>query len=128
MQYREELPPDCPPESATEIMEPTTRYRLLKNITVTENDFDSYAHQRGSANPRLERAVCEQHGVSLFTSIRKARDLLESPYNRNGRWQAIGVLTLPPGTGKLNRVEPNGHQTWWPSRGFDPKEHCRSVR
>ena len=28
MQYREPLPPDCPPASAQEITEPTVRYRL----------------------------------------------------------------------------------------------------
>ena len=69
LHYREELPPDCPPESATEITEATTRYRLLRNSIPEENDFDSYARQRGSPNPRLRRTPCEQHGVSLMTSL-----------------------------------------------------------
>ena len=128
MQYREELPPDCPPESATEIMELTTRYRMLRNPTAEEADFDSYAYRRGSHNPRLRRTACEQHGISLMTSLQAARNLMESPYNRDGRWQAIGVLTLPPGTGKLNPVERNGHQTWWASRAFNPSAACRSAR
>ena len=45
LQYREELPPDCPPESAREITEATTRYRLLRNPIPAESDFDSYARQ-----------------------------------------------------------------------------------
>ena len=40
----------------------------------------------------------------------------------------VGTLTVPPGTGKLTPVEPNGHQTWWPSRDFKPSEECRTVR
>ena len=127
LQYREELPPGCPPDSATEITEPTTRYRLLRNPTAEETDFDSYAYQRGSPNPRLRRTACEQHGISLMTSLRGARNLLDSHYNRDKRWQGIGILTIPPGAGKLNPVELNGHQTWWPSREFNPSEDCRNV-
>ena len=127
LHYREELPPDCPPESATEITEATTRYRLLRNSIPEENDFDSYARQRGSPNPRLRRTPCEQHGVSLMTSLQGARNLMASQYNRGRRWQAIGVLTIPPGAGRLNPVEPGGHQTWWPNREFNPSEECRTV-
>ena len=128
LQYREELPPDCPPESAREITEPTTRYRLLRNPTAQEPDFHSYARQRGSPNPRLRRTACEQHGLSLMTSLQGARNLLGSHYNRDQRWQAIGVLAIPQGAGKLNPMEPNGHQTWWPTREFNPSEECRTVR
>ena len=128
MQFREELPPDCPPESATEITEPITRYRLLRNPTPEEADFDSYARQRGSPNPRLRRTACEQHGISLMTSLQEARNLLGSHYNRDRRWQAIGMLTIPPGAGRLNSVESSGHQTWWPSRELNPSEECRTVR
>ena len=128
LQYREELPADCPPESAIAITEPTTRYRLLRNPTAEEADFHSYAYQRGSPNPRLRRTPCEQHGISLMVSVQEARNLLHSPYNRDGRWQAIGVLTISPGAGKLNPVELNGHQTWWPTKEFNPSEDCRSIR
>ena len=127
MQYREELPPDCPPESATAITEATTRYRLLRNTTPEEADFDSYARRRGSPNPRLRRTACEQHGLSLMTSLQEARNLLTSHYNRDRRWQTIGALTIPPGVGRLNPVEPSGHQTWWPSRAFNPSEQCRTF-
>ena len=32
MQYREPLPPDCPPLTAQGITEQTVRYRLLENV------------------------------------------------------------------------------------------------
>ena len=93
MEYREELPPGCPPESAREITEATIRYRLLRNPSAEEADFDSYARQRGAPNPRLRRTPCEQHGISLTTSLPAARNLLDSHYNRDQRWQAVGMLS-----------------------------------
>lgn len=127
LRYREELPPNCPPESAVEIAEPATRYRLSKSRIAQNADFDSYARQRGSPNPSLRRTPCEQHGISLFTSLQAARNLLNSSYNRDGRWQAIGELTIPPGAGKMIPPEPSGHQTWWPSQEFDPSDVCREA-
>ena len=62
-----------------------------------------------------------------MTTLQAARNLLESHYNRDGRWQAVGVLTILPGAGMLNPGEPNDHQTWWPSKDFDPLEECRNV-
>ena len=59
LQYREELPPDCPPESAREITEPTTRYRLLRNPTAQESDFHSYA-----AKGVLRTNDCEEQHAS----------------------------------------------------------------
>lgn len=111
-----------------EIVGSPTRYRLLRSLTPEETDFDSYARQRGSPNPRLRRTACEQHGISLMTSLQGARNLLASHYNRDRRWQAVGMLTIPPGAGRLNPVEPSGHQTWWPSREFNPLEECGTVR
>ena len=63
-----------------------------------------------------------------MVSVRGARNLLNSPYNRDNMWQAIGVLTISPEAGKLNPVELNWHQTWWPTKEFNPSEDCRSIR
>ena len=127
MQYRETLPPDCPPPSAQNITKQTVRYRLLEGITPTQKDFDSFAKQKGHYVRSRKRTRCEQSGVSLWKSPNSVRALLESDLNEEGRWQSIGELTISTGAGKLNPVEPDGHQTWWPSKDFNPAENCMVV-
>ena len=132
MQYREPLPPDCPPTSAQPITEQTVRYRLLKTTTPKQADFDSHVKEHGGPNPEIPRTPCEQNGVSLWTSLEAAKGVITSRLNRkrrNGepRWQAIGELTISAGAGKLNPVEMNGHQTWWPSKAFDPIGNCKVM-
>lgn len=127
MQYRETLPPDCPPPDASAIMERTVRYRLLESTTPMQEDFDSFVKKRGKAMTRSRRTPCEQSGVSLFKSLDSARALLNSDLNKNSRWESIGELAIPTGAGKLNPVERDGHQTWWPSRAFNPVKNCRVV-
>ena len=127
MQYREPLPPDCPPTSAQEITERTVRYRLLENATPRPEDFDSYVRRNGHVNQRTRRTPCEQNGVSLFVSLETPSNMMKSRLNRNNRWLAIGELTIPVGAGKLNPIEPNGHQTWWPSQAFDPVANCKVM-
>lgn len=128
MRYRETLPPDCPPPSAYSITEQTVRYRLLETTTPRPEDFDSYVKLHGSPNLRAPRTPCEQNGLSLFASLEAALDLMNGRANRNRRWQSIGELTIPAGAGKLNPVEPDGHQTWWPSQTFDPVANCKVMQ
>ncbi len=127
MQYREPLPPDCPPPSAQGITEQTVRYRLLESGVPTQEDFDSFVKKRGRPHRRSRRTPCEQNGVSLWQSLDSVRALLASDLNNNSRWQSIGEFTIPTGAGKLNPIEPNGHQTWWPSKAFDPVENCKVI-
>ena len=127
MQYREPLPPDCPPLTAQGITEQTVRYRLLENVFPTPEDFDSFVKKRGRPNRRSKRTPCEQNGVSLWKSLNSVRALLASYLNNDGRWQSIGELTIPIAAGKLNPVECDGHQTWWPSQAFDPVENCKVI-
>ena len=127
MQYREALPPDCPPHSAHGITEQTVRYRLLENVVPTPEDFDSFVKKRGRPNRRSKITPCEQNGVSLWKSLNSVRALMASDLNKDSRWQSIGELTIPTGAGKLNPIKPNGHQTWWPSKAFDPVENCKVI-
>ena len=127
MQYRELLPPDCPPLGAKVLAEPTVRYRLLEGITPTQKDFDSFAKQKGHYIRSRKRTQCEQSGVSLWDSPDSVRALLTSDLNENDRWKSIGELTIVTGAGKLNPIEPDGHQTWWPSKDFNPVESCKVI-
>lgn len=127
MQYRETLPPDCPPASAQGIIEPRVRYRLLETTAAHPEDFDSYAKRSGGIKWRLRRTPCEQSGVSLFVALEMVQAMLTGALNHNRRCQSVGELTLPPGAGKLNPVEPSGHQTWWPARDFDPVGNCKVI-
>ena len=127
MQYREQLPENCPPDSAIEITEATIRYRLLAGKAPRQEDFDSFIKTMGRPRTRTQRSICEQNGVSLWQNEELARELLDGPINKNNKWQSIGELTIPPGEGKLNPPERSGHQTWWPSYKFDPTRHCRTL-
>ena len=60
MQYREPLPPDCPPPGASAIMERTVRYRMLEVATPQPGDFESFVKKRGRPNPKSDRTLCEQ--------------------------------------------------------------------
>ncbi len=132
MQYRESLPPDCPPLTALDITERIVRYRLLKTSAPQQDDFDSYVKDHGGPNPEIPRTPCEQRGVSLWASLEAAQGLMLGTPNRKRRsrtprWQSIGELTIPAGAGKLNPVEKSGHQTWCPSQAFDPVENCKVI-
>ncbi len=132
MEYREALPPDCPPPSAQDITEQTVRYRLLETTAPRPEDFDSYVKRNGEVNERSRRTACEQNGVSLWTSREAVQGVMTGRPNRRRqnnapRWQAVGELTISAGAGKLNPVEPNGHQTWWPSKEFDPVGNCKVM-
>lgn len=127
MEYREELPPDCPPQSASEIVTPTVRYRLLTGTTPEERDFDSYIKIKGTSLRSTRRTLCDQHGVSLWIDERSARRLFESAANEYGRWQGIARLTIDPEQGKLNQVETRGHQTWWPSKEGNFPASCTVI-
>ena len=127
MPYREPLPPDCPPAAAQEITEQMVRYRLLAKTAPIQADFDSYVKIKGGPNPQSRRTACEQSGLSVYTSLPAAQKLMTSDFNKGGRWQSIGELTIMDGAGKVNPVEPDGHQTWWPSKVFDPVPNCKVI-
>ncbi len=127
MQYREPLPPDCPPLTAQDITERMVRYRLLEGIAPAQKDFDSFAKQKGRYLQKSKRTPCEQSGVSLWKSLNSVRALLAGDLNKAGKWRSIGELTIPTGAGKLNPIEPGGHQTWWPSKDFNPVASCKVI-
>ena len=127
MQYRETLPPDCPPANAYSITEPTVRYRLLETTIPRPEDFDSFVKRNGHVIQHSRSTPCEQKGVSLCVSQDVAQAMLTGPLNSNCRWQSIGELTISSGAGKLNPVGKRGHQTWWPSLNFDPVSNCKVI-
>ena len=127
MEYREPLPPECPPSTARQIDEPTIRYRLLEDINPTETDFDSYVKKKGGPNPSISRDLCHQTGISLFISLKAAQDMMNGHYNKKGRWRHIGEVTIQPGAGKLEPPEVRGHQTWWPTRTFNVLANCKAL-
>ena len=127
MQYREPLPSDCPPSGAREITEQVVRYRLLMKSSPAQEDFDSYVKIKGGPNPKVRRTPCEQNGLSLYTSLPAAQKQMTGHFNKDGRWQSIGELTIRAGAGKFNPVEADGHQTWWPSIDFNPVPSCKVI-
>ena len=127
MKYREPLPSGCPPSTARQIEEPITRYRLLNGAEPSHKDFDSYVKIKGGPILHIGRSHCHQAGISLHTTYEAALRVLNGHFNKTGRWEKIGELTIHPGDGKLETPEPNGHQTWWPTRQFDAAATCKAL-
>ena len=91
-----------------EIPETATRYRLLRSPTPQEADFDSYARQRGSPNPRLRRTACE--------ATRNIPDD-QSPGSQK-----------PPGQPLQPGPEMAGHRSCDHTAGSGPAESCGTQR
>ena len=131
--FRETLPSGCPPADAQDILGPLVRYRLLADSVAAQKDFDSFAHQHGGPVPNGVDP-CIQYGLSVYDTEDAARKQLTSSSNNQDwqnrgkpRWTHIGKVTLDVGAGKVTRVTSRNHQTWWPSSGFNPVDHCKVL-
>ena len=128
MEYRETLPDGCPRDTAQDIKVTTLRYRLVEKKVPLQKDFDSFFKTNGRYVKNSDRPHCDQNGVSLYARIEAATMLFKGPKNKNGRrWQSIGKVTLISGAGKLAPIEQDGHQTWWPTKDFDPVDNCEIL-
>lgn len=128
MEFRETLPDGCPHDTARDIPAPTQKYRLIEGKTPTEKDFDSFFKRKGHYVKSFKYDHCDQNGVSLYAKIEGAEMLFKGPSNSEGRWQSIGEVTLTPGAGMLDPEREDSHQTWWPTKDFDPVANCRIVK
>lgn len=123
MIYREPLPEDCPPATATEITEPRIVYRLVRHHPPVDADFRS---QRAE-HPQLvlkNITECQARGLSVFADRADAETR-----TRSGRLLGTMVceVTISRGAGRIVQTGRSSHHTWWPLADFDILQNSRVV-
>ena len=114
MEFRENLPPGCPPSGASEIIERMTVFRLVNSRSISARDFSSQREMR----PQRQFGVneCIARGLSVFVDIAEARKRLATRRFRNKK---IARVHLDSGSGYIQSTFKGSHHTWWPYAPFD---------
>ena len=121
--YREELPDDCPPQGADEILGAIICYRLVQNTPPKEEDFRS---QRAlEPNKDFELSECQVRGLSVFMKPADADRAAQRSRNLQGT--KVAKLTLEQGAGYFKKTGSRSHHTWWPYKAFDILTNCEVM-
>ena len=113
VQYREELPCDCPPIPAEPVVAPRVFFRLVSQYPPTERDFVSLWTEQPERRGRLD--PCQSRGLSLFDTAMEAR--MRTSYNTL-RGKIVRAVNLTPEAGPVLQTSAH-HYTWWPLRDYD---------
>lgn len=119
--FREQLPEDCPPQEARQVIEITEMFRLVRNQAPMEADFRSQRAERPDAT-FCNVTECQVRGLSLFAEKVEATRLLRS---RRFSGRKICRVRLNPGAGYIEKTGKGSHHTWWPFADYDILAHCR---
>ena len=120
-QYRESLPPDCPPDGAREITSSEAVFRLVRTDPPTADDFRSQRaekpfHQFHGVNE------CRARGPSVFSRREEAsQQALKLPALRG---RLVCRVQLESGAGRVQQTGQRFHHTWWPLAEFDILRRC----
>ena len=115
VRFREELPPDCPPQESDEITAPLVVYRLTATLPPTDEDFRS--HRAMFPDKEFSGSECEVRGLSVYAEQRDAKRQTRS----SGRLRDYHVsrLLLEAGAGFLQQTRAPTHHTWWPLEAYN---------
>lgn len=121
MEYREDLPDGCPPDTA----KPQTRrlYRLIQSFPPSESDFNSQWREREDKREEWKDTECKAKGLSLFISPRVARQ--KAAKKRMSR-RDVCVVNLTPDSGPVKQTS-NVHFTWWPLKDCNILALCSEA-
>lgn len=113
--WAEELPPNCPPETAVapqyEIF-----YRLVKQIPPTQEDF--YSHRKLYPQKTFHATECRAHSLSVFSSLEECAKLLKLPLHKQKK---VVQLILPPESGVILHTGTQlSHYSWWKTAKYNP--------
>jgi hypothetical protein len=120
MQFRDHLPPDCPPSDAISAV--IEVYCLVSGDPPVENDFLSYAERNPNRvfdDPVMQ---CQSCGLSVFTDL--AGIELARKVSNALRKKKLAIGHLSDNSGKIKNTPSQNtgdtHHTWWPNREIDP--------
>ena len=119
MNFREELPPDCPPADAEEIASAREVFRLVRSMPPAPADFDS--QRREKPGWKFGVPECLARGVSVFSDSSDCERVMKLPHMRGRK---ICRVRLDSGAGKIKKTFDHSHHTWWPFASFDILGHC----
>lgn len=119
MNYRDQLPENCPPDEAEEIAVQLLVFRLVRHSPPNDDDFQSQRAERPEAQFRVSE--CQACGLSVFLDRRDCERANMLPKLRN---LIVCQVTLEPGSGSIQQTGLLSHHTYWPCRDFDILSHC----
>ncbi len=119
MNYREPLPPDCPPEEAAEIEAERIVFRLVRGNPPGLNDFRSQRAERPEAFFRISE--CLLRGLSVYAERADCEKTRKLPRFRHS---SVCRVRLVMGAGRIQQTFQPSHHTWWPFAEFDILVYC----
>ena len=121
MEYREDLPNGCPPAEAKPL---TMRlYRLIRSFPPEESDFDSQWLEHSEKQAEWENIECRAKGLSLFISLRVAR---QKAKGRRMLRKEVCAVKVTPESGLVEQTS-GFHFTWWPLKDCNILALCSEV-
>ena len=126
LEYRERLPPGCPPDKAKEIVAPRIVYRLVGSNPPSLDDFRSLR----SLNPGLkypdEFIECLANGVSVYTDIEAADGVRQDVDKLSDT--LICRVVLDKGAGRILLTNPEtSHCAWRPFAEYAILANCQVI-
>lgn len=121
-EYRDELPPGCPPDAAEEPTIPIEVFRLVHNNPPTADDFRSQRTEHPTARFTVDE--CIARGLSVWVEFESARNARRLPKFKNA---LIARLRLGAGAGRMMQTFRQAHRTWWPYKGYDIAGSCEVM-
>ena len=119
-EYRESLPPDCPPDGAREITSSAAVFRLVRTHPPTADDFRSQRAEKPFQEfPGVSE--CHARGLSVFSRREDSQRALKLPSLRG---RLICRVQLESGAGRIQQTGRRSHHTWWPLAEFDILRRC----
>ena len=118
----EELPEQCP-EADAKAPNGHTYYRLIETDKISCNDF--WSHRKIWPHKAFNTTECRARSISIFGDISQCAKLLLLPLHTNKK--LAGIL-LTSDAGLIKKTGPDGHNSWWRSRSFDPVAHAKLVQ
>ena len=119
-QYREPLPPGCPPDEAREIASSEAVFRLVRTDPPTADDFRSQRAEKPLHQfPGVSE--CRARGLSVFSAREDSQRALKLPALRG---RLICRVQLESGAGRIQQTGRRSHHTWWPLVEFDILSRC----
>ena len=121
MTFRQDLPENCPPDTATRIEQTTTFYRLIEAWPPTNEDFDPVWDLHPERHRTLMKAECRAKGLTVFDTPQAAQKI-RARYDQHSH-KIVCEVSIAPDSGKIVQGETN-HYTWWPFQDCEPTDLC----
>lgn len=122
VRWKLSMPSDCPPEDI-EIPDNHNFMRLTHDINGKLIEDDLLTYSEIYPDKHWDGKMVESYGLSLITSVDKAKALLKLPNIRKQNLQGIAEICLTPTDGVVKQTGGKEHYTWWQTTLFNISNH-----